>query len=538
MEFRKFIPICKIDAAKREVYGIVTSEVVDKDGEICDYASTAPNYKAWSEEFEKATQGKSLGNVREMHANKAAGKVITLDFDDTARRIMIGAKIVDDEAWKKCEEGVYTGFSHGGSYEKVWQDGAHKRYTAKPSEVSLVDNPCNPEAHFEYVKTDGTVEVRKFTTTESTEHTEAKVKTTPQDGSVSLSVPSVPSVDRAAVSSVVEKREVSDKEREHLADEGHAMPDGSYPIANESDLRNAIQAFGRAKDKEAVRAHIIRRAKQLGRTDLLPADWSPQHAKIARAGDPDWPGSTKKSDQRSAIGDQPEGTGDREQGREGNPEEKHLRRPESANNAEESRRDDGGADMEKVGAKFSAETRGTLKEMQDHHGALHDIHKAMGEHHAALVGLHGQEADHHEAIRKCFGKLFGDGADDDDDAPEAEKTVKSLSHPSGEDPATVGHPAEPAGPGGELAKLTAERELQKRVTELEGELQQMADVLKQANEQLAKLLAEPRPAKAIAKAVAIGKDEDAAGTRTAKLIGKASASGDKDVLKACLAQPL
>ena len=37
-----------------------------------------------------------------------------------------------------------------------------KRYTAKPAEVSLVDNPCNPSAHFEYVKADGSTELRKF----------------------------------------------------------------------------------------------------------------------------------------------------------------------------------------------------------------------------------------------------------------------------------------------------------------------------------------------------------------------------------------
>ena len=86
MQFIKFVPICKIDAAKREVYGIVTSEAVDKDGEVCDYVTTAPYYKAWSAEFEKATDGKSLGNVREMHANKAAGKVTSLEFDETEKR--------------------------------------------------------------------------------------------------------------------------------------------------------------------------------------------------------------------------------------------------------------------------------------------------------------------------------------------------------------------------------------------------------------------------------------------------------------------
>lgn len=63
------------------------------------------------------------------------------------------------------------------------------------------------------------------------------------------------------------------EERMKLAKKGHAMPDGSYPIANVSDLRNAIQAFGRAKDQAAVKAHIKARAKALNRLDLLPENW-------------------------------------------------------------------------------------------------------------------------------------------------------------------------------------------------------------------------------------------------------------------------
>ena len=71
-----------------------------------------------------------------------------------------------------------------------------------------------------------------------------------------------------------QKREFSDKERKAAADKGQAMPDGSYPIKNRTDLKNAIQAFGRAKNPDAVKKHIIARAKALGATNLLPEDWS------------------------------------------------------------------------------------------------------------------------------------------------------------------------------------------------------------------------------------------------------------------------
>jgi hypothetical protein len=41
-------------------------------------------------------------------------------------------------------------------------DPALMRYTAEPVEVSLVDNPCLPEATFAVLKADGSTELRKF----------------------------------------------------------------------------------------------------------------------------------------------------------------------------------------------------------------------------------------------------------------------------------------------------------------------------------------------------------------------------------------
>jgi hypothetical protein len=69
--------------------------------------------------------------------------------------------------------------------------------------------------------------------------------------------------------------EVSDKVREKLAKKGQALPDGSYPIRNASDLKNAVQAYGRAskEDQAKVRTHIRKRAKALGKEDLIPENW-------------------------------------------------------------------------------------------------------------------------------------------------------------------------------------------------------------------------------------------------------------------------
>ena len=64
------------------------------------------------------------------------------------------------------------------------------------------------------------------------------------------------------------------EKRDKAADSGVAMEDGSYPIADKEDLRKAIQAFGRASDKEATKRHIIKRARALDAVGDLPEDWN------------------------------------------------------------------------------------------------------------------------------------------------------------------------------------------------------------------------------------------------------------------------
>jgi len=66
----------------------------------------------------------------------------------------------------------------------------------------------------------------------------------------------------------------SREQREAMAESGEALPDGSFPIADEADLSNAIQAVGRAADQEAAKAHIMKRAKELKLEDMIPADFA------------------------------------------------------------------------------------------------------------------------------------------------------------------------------------------------------------------------------------------------------------------------
>ena len=158
-----FAQLRKVDEEKRLVFGRLAEEAVDKSDEIMDYASSKPHFQAWSQEVAKATEGASVGNLRAMHGKVAAGKFIKMDFDDASKAIDVCAKVVDDNEWKKVLEGVYTGFSIGGSYvgdKKVEKmEGRDvKRYTAKPNEGSLVDRPCMGGAKFfEVQKADGSL---------------------------------------------------------------------------------------------------------------------------------------------------------------------------------------------------------------------------------------------------------------------------------------------------------------------------------------------------------------------------------------------
>lgn len=158
MENILFVPLAKVDAVRHEVWGYGGEEVPDKVNEMMDYEKSKPRFLKWSESIKKASGGKSLGNVRAMHGPKAVGKLIHFEPKDELKKFWVGARIIDNDEWKKVEEGVYNGFSVGGAYGVKWQDPANpliKRYEAIPSEISIVDSPCMYGATFEIVKADG-----------------------------------------------------------------------------------------------------------------------------------------------------------------------------------------------------------------------------------------------------------------------------------------------------------------------------------------------------------------------------------------------
>lgn len=150
-----FVPISKVDEEQRMVYGIATCETLDKQNEIVDYAATKDalgDYSNWR-------------NIREMHKPSAVGTAPILELRDNDKSLYIGAKIVDEQAWLKCKEGVYKGFSIGG--EVLDRRMEVNKSTGKPinrvtkyvmNEISIVDRPANPSCRFETVKRDTSIE--------------------------------------------------------------------------------------------------------------------------------------------------------------------------------------------------------------------------------------------------------------------------------------------------------------------------------------------------------------------------------------------
>lgn len=85
---------------------------------------------------------------------------------------------------------------------------------------------------------------------------------------------SVPAADGWDYATVC-KEKYSAADRKKMAGSGAAMAGGSYPIADEEDLHRAIRAVGRGgSSHNAIRKHVISRARSLGKSSLIPDNWN------------------------------------------------------------------------------------------------------------------------------------------------------------------------------------------------------------------------------------------------------------------------
>jgi HK97 family phage prohead protease len=147
---RIYAPIQKIDDEQRMVFGYASTEALDSQGEIVK-----------REAVEAALPGyMRFANIREMHQLSAVGIAKEADIDE--RGLYLAAKVVDQEAWRKVKEGVYKGFSIGGSV--VTRDPQNRNLITAIdlSEISLVDRPANPEAVIDLYKRNDDEDIMNF----------------------------------------------------------------------------------------------------------------------------------------------------------------------------------------------------------------------------------------------------------------------------------------------------------------------------------------------------------------------------------------
>lgn len=285
------------------VYGKATGPQVDLDDQIADpeWARTAMD--DWF---------KSAANIRQMHSPHIPPAGVGVELEEKDDGFWLRSKIVDPGAQRLVEQGVYKGYSIYIQRARVRRDDVAKNgriVGGKVTEVSLVDYPCLPSARFLDVQAeaaaakftlfkrakDDTVEyVGTAAKAESADPEPADLAKCAVAGCDCACVPGSPDAGcscdcttctgaRATMGAGDDapKRDYSEGQRDAMADKGQAESDGSYPIKTAKDVRDAVADWGRGGSKASDKEHIIERAKAIGATDELPADW---------------PGSTKSDD--------------------------------------------------------------------------------------------------------------------------------------------------------------------------------------------------------------------------------------------------
>ena len=130
-----FIPFTRINKGKRMIYGYGVTTGKPRSGRLpMSLEAMKEALPPWM----------LFRNVREMHQLSAVGKAHEIELD--GKGVWLGVKIIDNDAWEKIIEGVYTGFSIGGKIlEKL--NGWITKFRC--DEFSIVDAPDIPETQFQ-----------------------------------------------------------------------------------------------------------------------------------------------------------------------------------------------------------------------------------------------------------------------------------------------------------------------------------------------------------------------------------------------------
>src|ERR1019366_6116751 len=239
------------------------------------------------------------GNVRVQHNAQRDPASVGLEVStDESGATWVKSLIVEDGAKKLLLAKALTAYSVGIARPTIVRDPVAKggRITSGTiCEISLVDRPSNARCGVTLVKSagDGTPEYvgEVFGADDDiAKALDADLTKAATDDLVNVDLPkgasiSISPADFAALRTFKQqltvkaagtdtaKRDVSTAERQSLASEGNALPDGSYPISSAGDLHNAAHLARTGHgDADAARKLIARRARELGVANPLDDD--------------------------------------------------------------------------------------------------------------------------------------------------------------------------------------------------------------------------------------------------------------------------
>jgi len=273
------------------VYGKATDGTVDADQQIVhpDFSSKAIG--------EWLATG---GNVRVQHnAQRDPAGIGVSAETDASGATWVKSLVIEPVAQKLVSKGALRAYSVGIARPTIERDVTGKARGGiitggQIVEISLVDRPANKSCGIQLVKSadDGSPEftgkvfgdsdvIAKFTDADVIKVNYHDEPALAEDMSLTFTPNDLAKILKSKIieghyeelaakalydaEAEVYKRDVTTAERRSLASQGHALSDGSYPIANAGDLQNAAHLASTGHgNAEGARALIARRAKELG----------------------------------------------------------------------------------------------------------------------------------------------------------------------------------------------------------------------------------------------------------------------------------
>jgi hypothetical protein len=281
------------------VHGKASDGNLDSDNQIVDPAWMAKAAADWL-----ATGG----NVRVQHnpQRDPAGVGVKAETDRDGAT-WVTAKVFEPVAQKLVSKGALRAYSVGIARPSIVRDASApggRIVGGELVEISLVDRPANKRCGIQLVKSvDGSAEytgevfgseedIAKALTQDITKSVSDNIQLNmniPEDMTFTFTPNDLAKIlkskfieqhyEELAFEALKEaeaeiyKRDINTADRKRLAGQGHALPDGSYPIENSGDLHNAaVLARSGHGNVSGARALISRRAKELGVANPLETE--------------------------------------------------------------------------------------------------------------------------------------------------------------------------------------------------------------------------------------------------------------------------